>query len=285
MSWRVSSHPLDPSPTDTGERPYKCWFCSYATIQSSALKIHMRRHTGEKPYVCKYANCGKRFAVLNTLVVHERTHTGYKPFKCSVAGNGCNYSSSDRCKLVSHMRKSHQIDLDKLAAVSVQQSASSAAAGQHQHHGSSLVATATGPSSVIFPGMTNGVSTVGPAVASSAPSSTSSSSSSHSLALVSGAMSSSQLLMANAVYNPFTMQNSSQMSIVNSALSGSNQLKGDTPMLNLVTRYLQRQKPLMNKSNQIFPLIERNDNSLLPLSLSLSSAAMIGLYASTRFDT
>lgn len=96
---------------DTGERPYKCWFCSYATIQSSGLKIHIRRHTGEKPYVCKYANCGKRFTVLNSLVVHERTHTGCKPYKCSFA-NSCNYSSSDRCNLVYHMRTSHQIDLN-----------------------------------------------------------------------------------------------------------------------------------------------------------------------------
>ncbi|KAH9394603.1 Krueppel-like factor 5 [Tyrophagus putrescentiae] len=93
----------------TGERPYRCWFCSYATIQSSALKIHMRRHTGEKPYACKYENCGKKFAVLNTLVVHERTHSGFKPFKCSISS--CNYTSSDRCKLVGHMRKVHQIEL------------------------------------------------------------------------------------------------------------------------------------------------------------------------------
>lgn len=73
---------LSSTTLDTGERPYKCWYCSYATIQSSALKIHMRRHTGERPYICKYDNCGKKFAVLNTLVVHERTHTGYKPFMC-----------------------------------------------------------------------------------------------------------------------------------------------------------------------------------------------------------
>lgn len=168
----------------------------------------MRRHTGEKPYVCKFPDCGKRFAVLNTLVVHERTHTGYKPYKCSF-GNGCQYSSSDRCKLVSHMKKSHQVDFNKLS--------------------NSLKTTMTGTTSgqTGFPAIfsvTNGSSAVPTACSSS------SNSSSHSLALVSGAMSSSQLLMAanHSVYNPFTtIQNNQMIQVNNSLHHGQSQLKNE----------------------------------------------------------
>ena len=148
---------------DTGERPYKCWFCSYATIQSSALKIHMRRHTGEKPYVCKYENCGKRFAVLNTLTVHERSvHTGFKPYKCSFS-NSCNYSSSDRCKLVSHMRKTHHVEYDPNKVSSGHHSAFSVPNG-HSHGNTSqstlsLVSGAMSPSQILSPSL---VSSYGP---------------------------------------------------------------------------------------------------------------------------
>lgn len=150
----------------------------------------MRRHTGEKPYVCKYSGCDKRFAVLNTLVVHERTHTGYKPYKCSFS-NTCNYSSSDRCKLISHMRRSHQLDLDdatKLTNSSTMAHSSSSSASQQQQSGSSSGTTG------IFSNNTGG-----------------STSSSQSLTLVSGALSAQQLLMASSVashhpvvYNPFS---------------------------------------------------------------------------------
>lgn len=148
----------------------------------------MRRHTGEKPYVCKYSGCDKRFAVLNTLVVHERTHTGYKPYKCSFS-NTCNYSSSDRCKLISHMRRSHQLDLEdatKLTNAGVL--AHSSSSSQSQQSGSSSGTAG------IFPNNTGG-----------------STSSSQSLTLVSGALSAQQLLMASSVanhhpvvYNPFS---------------------------------------------------------------------------------
>ncbi|KAJ8275393.1 hypothetical protein COCON_G00100180 [Conger conger] len=54
--------------THTGDRPYHCTDCSAKFSQSSALKTHRRTHTGEKPFACDQCDA--------------RTHTGEKPFAC-----------------------------------------------------------------------------------------------------------------------------------------------------------------------------------------------------------
>lgn len=42
----------------------------------------MRWHSGERPFVCNWVFCGKRFTRSDELQRHRRTHTGEKRFQC-----------------------------------------------------------------------------------------------------------------------------------------------------------------------------------------------------------
>ncbi|KAI0476236.1 hypothetical protein GGR56DRAFT_460374 [Xylariaceae sp. FL0804] len=51
---------------------YICQTCNKAFSRPSSLRIHSHSHTGEKPFKCPHAGCGKAFSVRSNMKRHER---------------------------------------------------------------------------------------------------------------------------------------------------------------------------------------------------------------------
>ncbi|CAG9813870.1 unnamed protein product [Phaedon cochleariae] len=83
---------------DPGLLKHICDYCKTEFASSEILSIHIKQHTGDRPFVC--STCGKNFPQRFNLELHLRTHTGERPFKCEVCKNG--YVSKASLKI--HMR-------------------------------------------------------------------------------------------------------------------------------------------------------------------------------------
>jgi hypothetical protein len=93
----IQCHQLVSPPEVTSSTP-SCRICGETLVTNQALKFHLYKHTGVKPYNCDV--CGAKFRTPSTLKSHvEVQHTETKN-KCDI----CGLKSSTSGKLKIHMR-------------------------------------------------------------------------------------------------------------------------------------------------------------------------------------
>ena len=76
------------------KKEFRCRVCPKAFTTGSALAVHMRVHSDERPFACPHPGCGKRFRQKMHMNRHTRVHTGEKPFACPVCNKTFNQASS-----------------------------------------------------------------------------------------------------------------------------------------------------------------------------------------------
>lgn len=72
LSYRTGAY-FNDGPSDDPALKHRCRYCGKIFGSDSALQIHLRSHTGERPFICRV--CGSRFTTKGNLKVHYQRHT------------------------------------------------------------------------------------------------------------------------------------------------------------------------------------------------------------------
>lgn len=74
------------------EKKHICRVCDKKYYDSHSLNVHMRLHTGERPWVCVV--CEKSFIDSRLLNSHMKVHSNQKPYECHICNKRWSFKES-----------------------------------------------------------------------------------------------------------------------------------------------------------------------------------------------
>lgn len=92
-----------------GRYPCQAIGCSYVCRWQCEMKVHMNKHTKERPFLCDWANCGKSFGDKSSMRTHyNAVHLKLKKFKCHVKGCSLSFTCAKSRNRHSRNAKLHE---------------------------------------------------------------------------------------------------------------------------------------------------------------------------------
>ncbi|CAD5114955.1 DgyrCDS3989 [Dimorphilus gyrociliatus] len=125
----IMSPPTAIPPTTPSSPPnFPCYECGKLFKAKSELQIHIRIHTGYRPYKC--TQCGKGFTQKSAMNRHLWTHTNSRPFYCDICHKGFLTKQNLNSHLASHVHRSPLLSqqMSSISEFQVKQQALMAAA-------------------------------------------------------------------------------------------------------------------------------------------------------------